>query len=127
MLPGMGGMNPKKMNAMMKQMGISQEDIVASRVIIEKSDNSRLVINNPEVSKMTIQGQEMFQVSGGTLSEEASVESSTESSEAEEEQGITEEDIQTVIEKTQCTREKAQEVLEKNNGDLAESIMELSE
>lgn len=125
MLPGMGGLNPKKMNAMMKQMGISQEDISASRVIIEKNDNSKLVIDNPDVSKMTIQGQEMYQVSGGTLSEEASTEQ--EGAEETQEETITEEDIQTIVDKTQCTREKAQEVLEKHNGDLAEAIMELSE
>lgn len=119
MLPGMGGMNPKKMNALMKQMGISQEEIDATKVIIEKSDNSKIIIDNPDVSKMTIQGQDMYQVSGGSVSEESSEDSA--------EEGITEKDIQTVIDKTGCTKEKAQETLEKYNGDLAEAIMELSE
>ena len=30
------GLNPKKMQAMMKQMGMAQEEIDASRVVIEK-------------------------------------------------------------------------------------------
>ncbi len=38
MFPGLGGMNPKKMQGMMKQLGINQEDIPAERVIIEKED-----------------------------------------------------------------------------------------
>ena len=36
MFPGLGGgLNSKKMQAMMKQMGIGQEEIDASRVVIE--------------------------------------------------------------------------------------------
>ena len=38
MFPGMGKINPKQMQGLMKQMGISQEEIEAERVIIEKSD-----------------------------------------------------------------------------------------
>ena len=40
-----GGIDPKKMQAMMKQMGIKQEEIDAKRVIIEKSDG-RIIIEN---------------------------------------------------------------------------------
>ena len=36
MIPGLGGLNPKKMQGLMKQMGISQEEIPAEKVIIEK-------------------------------------------------------------------------------------------
>ena len=43
-------MNPKKMQAVMKQMGISQEDIDASKVTIEKTDGSNITINNPSVA-----------------------------------------------------------------------------
>ena len=34
-LPGMGGANPAQIKALMKQMGIKTEDILAERVIIE--------------------------------------------------------------------------------------------
>ena len=33
-----GGINPKQMQGMMKKMGIAQQEISASRVIIEKID-----------------------------------------------------------------------------------------
>ena len=33
-----GGINPKKMQALMKQMGMKQEEIETSKVIIEKTD-----------------------------------------------------------------------------------------
>ena len=107
-----GGINPKRMQAMMKQMGIAQEEIDASRVIIEKTDNSKIIIENPSVTKIKMQGQESFQIAGDA------------SEQAEEE--ISEEDIKTVMEKTGVSKEKAKEALEKT-GDLAEAILELSE
>lgn len=109
------GMNPKKMQAVMRQMGISQEEIDASRVIIEKQDNTKIIINNPSVTKVKMQGQETFQVAGDV--NELLLEDSEE---------ISEEDIKTIVEKTSCSPEKAKETLEKT-GDLAEAILELSE
>ena len=108
----LGGLNPKKMQAMMKQMGISQEEIDASKVIIEKEDNSKIIINNPSVTKVKMQGQESFQIAGEISEEIAEV-------------GISEEDIKTIMEKTGVSEEKAKETLEKT-GDLAEAILELS-
>jgi len=112
MFPGMGGLDPKKMKGMMKQMGISQEDIDASKVIIEKSDGGKLIIDTPSVTKIIMQGTETLQVSGDIREETAEV-------------GISEEDIKQVVEKTGTSEEKAKEALEKT-GDLAEAILELS-
>jgi nascent polypeptide-associated complex subunit alpha len=107
-----GGLNPKKMQAVMKQMGISQNEIDASKVIIEKNDNSRIIIENPSVTKITMQGQDSFQVTGEISEESAKTE-------------ISDEDIKTIIEKTGVSEDKAKETLEKT-GDLAEAILELS-
>ncbi|HUS50041.1 MAG TPA: nascent polypeptide-associated complex protein [Candidatus Paceibacterota bacterium] len=107
------GLNPKKMQAVMKQMGISQEEIDASRVIIEKTDNSRIIIETPSVTKIKMQGQETFQIAGEIKEESGEV-------------GVSEEDIKTIVEKTGCSENKAREALEKTK-DLAEAILELSE
>ncbi len=69
MFPGMGGLDPRKMSALMKQMGIKQEEIEAERVIIEGSDK-RIVIEQPNVTKIIMQGQESWQITG-TAREEA--------------------------------------------------------
>lgn len=104
-----GGMDPKKMKAMMKQLGINQEDVNAKRVIIE-SDSSKIVIENPSVQKIKMQGQESWQISG----------------EAHEESlGVSEEDIKLVVEKTGATKEKAKKALEETR-DIAEAIIKLS-
>jgi nascent polypeptide-associated complex subunit alpha len=108
------GVDPRQMQGMLKKMGISQEDIDASRVIIEKTDNSKIIINNPSVTKIKMQGQETFQIAGD-ISEEYPKEETSE------------EDIKTIMDKTGVSEKKARQILEKNNGDLAETILELSE
>lgn len=95
----------------MKQMGISQENIGSSQVIINQIDGKKIIIENPSVTKMKIQGQETFQITG----------------DVKEEDFISEGDIKTVMEKTGVSKEKAKKALEKNNGDLAETILELSD
>lgn len=108
------GLNPKKMQAVMKQMGIAQEEIDAYRVIIEKTDNSKIIIENPSVTKIKMQGQETFQIAGDIYEDQET-----------EELEISEDDIKTVMEKTNCSEEKARQTLEKTK-DLAEAILELS-
>lgn len=111
MIPGLGNINPKKMQAMMKQMGINQEEIEAIRVIIEKTDGNRIIIENPNVQKVKMQGQESWQIIGDA---------------SEEEIGIKEEDVSLVMEKTGKSREESEKALEESNGDIAEAIIKLS-
>ena len=104
--------DPKKMQAMMKQMGINQEPIDAKRVIIEK-ENENLIIDNPQVVKVDMQGKTNFQISGDISTEE-------------KERDKSNEDIQTIIEKTGVSEDKAKEALEKADGDLTDALLELS-
>jgi len=104
------GIDPKKMQAVMKQMGMSQQDIPSSKVIIEKEDGNRIIITNPEVVKIKMQGQESFQITGDTSDEES----------------ISNEDIQVIMEKTNCSEEEARKILQET-GDLAEAILRLSD
>ena len=117
MIPGMGGLNPKKMQQMMKQMGINSEEIEAERVIIEKSDG-RIIIESPNVQRIKMQGQESWQITG-----EAREEDAVEDLDSEE---ISEEDIKLVMAKTGRGRDKVMDVLEETDGDIAEAIIKLS-
>lgn len=110
MFPGMGKIDPRKMQAVMRQMGINQEEIDAQRVIIEKADG-RIVIENPSVTRIKMQGQESWQITGESREENA---------------GISEEDIKLVMEKTGKSEEEAKQALEET-GDIAEAIVKLSE
>lgn len=109
---GLGGLDPKKMQAMMKQMGIAQEEIPASKVIIEKQDGKKLIIEPASVTKIKMQGQESFQITGEVREETLKLE-------------ISEEDIKTVMEKTGSSKSESKKALEET-GDLAEAILKLS-
>ena len=119
------GLNPKKMQSMMKQMGIAQQEIDANRVIIE-SDEGNIIINNPSVIKINMQGQENFQISGD-ISASTDVPSDEGEEEIEEEEkDNSEEDIKTIMEKVGCIEDEARAALKKANGDLTEALLELS-
>jgi len=106
--------NPAKMQAMMKQMGIKQEEIDSSKVTIDKKDGSKIVIENPSVVKINMQGNESFQISGDVKD-----------GGDEEDEGFSHEDIEMIMEKTGKSKDEVIDSLQKTN-DIAETIMELS-
>lgn len=104
------GMDPKKMQALMKQMGIRSEDIDAKKVTIE-TGSATIIIEKPQVTKVTMQGQASFQIAGDIRIEEKS----------------TEEDVKMVMEQAGCSEDDARTALEKSNGDIAQAILSFSE
>ena len=109
MIPGMGNMDPKKMQQMMRQLGIKSEEIDAERVVIE-GKTKRIVIENPSVTAINMQGKKTYTVMG---------------EEKEEEKGISREDIEMVVKQANVSAQKAEAALKKNEGDIAEAILEL--
>ena len=108
-----GGIDPRKMQAMMKQMGIKQDEIEASRVVIERADGGKIIIENPAVTKIDMKGQESWQITGEAHEEIA--------------EGVTDEDVRLVMEKTGKNYEECKKLLENNGGDIAQAIIDLSE
>lgn len=105
-----GKINPKQIQGMMKQMGISQEELNARRVIIEMEDKN-IIIDDPSVQKINMQGQTSFQISGEAREESR--------------EGFTDEDVKMVMEKTGASEEKVRKVLKETGGDIATAIIEL--
>ncbi|MAG39857.1 nascent polypeptide-associated complex protein [Candidatus Pacearchaeota archaeon] len=105
-----GGVNPKQMQGMMKKMGISQEQLPVKRVVFEMDDGN-LVIEEPGVMKIKMQGQTSYQVTGEAVEEELS--------------SFSDEDVNMVIEKTGKEKEEVVKALEESDGDIAEAIMSL--
>ena len=106
-------MNPRKMQQMMKQLGIQQVEIPATEVII-KTKGKTIIITNPSVSKVNMMGQENFQISGEVHEEEVS-----------SVPDISDEDIRTVMEQTGTSKLTARKAIEDAHGDLAEAILNL--
>ena len=105
-------MNASKMQGMMKKMGISQTQLPVNRVIFEMADGN-LVIDEPSVLKIKMQGQETYQVSG------EAVEESNET--------FSDEDVKMVVSQTGKNEDEVRIALENSDGDIAEAIIELKE
>jgi len=108
MMPNLGGLDPRRIQSMMKQMGIENNEISAKRVIIETTDNKKIIVENPSVTEITMQGQRSFQIAGEVKTEE--------------ELQIPKEDISMVCEATKVSEDQAKELLEKTEGDIAKAI-----
>src|SRR5512136_593414 len=63
MIPG-GRMNPKQMQAMMKRMGIKQEELYDVEEVVIKTKTEEIVFRDATVSAVTVQGQKTYQVVG---------------------------------------------------------------
>ncbi len=109
------GVNPRQLKQMMKQMGMSQVDLDASEIIIKTRDGKNLIFENPQVQKVTMQGQETYQITGSPRIEEIKLKIS-----------ISSEDISMVAEQSGKSKEEAEIALNKVNGDIAEAIINLS-
>ncbi|KYC45923.1 MAG: Nascent polypeptide-associated complex protein [Candidatus Methanofastidiosum methylothiophilum] len=106
-------MDQRKMQKMMKQMGVSTKDIPAEKVIIFTKDK-KLIFDKPQVTETTMMGQKTYQLAGNFREEQKEVEIS-----------INDDDIELVVAQTGIDKEKAKNLLIKNKGDIAATIMEL--
>jgi nascent polypeptide-associated complex subunit alpha len=107
------GMNPRDVQKAMKRLGISQQVIEAEEVIIKAYDRD-ILIRNPQVSKVNMMGQETFQIVGEITEVLRTQDSETDN-----------EDLLTLMEQTNCTRDEAIQSLADCNGNLAEAILKL--
>ena len=111
MLPGLGGMNPRDMQRMMKQLGIKSEELDVKRVVFELA-GKKLVIDSPNVSAVEMGGQKTYTVMGEAREEAAAV-------------GVPEGDVKLVMEQAGCSKKEAEAALKGTNGDIAEAIAKL--
>jgi nascent polypeptide-associated complex subunit alpha len=104
----MPGMDPSKMQQMLKQLGMKMEDLKSSKVIIKREEGD-IVIENPQVIKTTMKGQVVYQVSGST-----------------QEELFSEDDVKLVSEQTGIKdTEEIKKALTETKGDVVEAIMKL--
>lgn len=123
----------RAMRRKMQQQGISMEPIEANRVIFELDDKN-LVIEQPEVFKMTQVGQDIYQVIGSAeekpigISSEGGihVEEPLETSEIADEElelKITDQDIMLVASQANVSLKEAEAALEDVEGNIAKAII----
>lgn len=104
-------LNPRDLEKAMKQMGIKNEPVEAEEVVI-RSKSKELVIKNPNVVRVTMGGQESFQITGDV--QERSREPS-------------QEDVEMVAAQAGVDEKAARASLEKTKGDIAQAILDLQQ
>ncbi|MBW6517910.1 MAG: nascent polypeptide-associated complex protein [ANME-2 cluster archaeon] len=109
---GMGGMNPRAMNQMMKQMGIKSDEIADVEQVIIRTANTDIIFDDANVTKVAAPGMTTYQIIGTPH-------------EVPRETPIPDEDVALVAEQTGKTIDEAKAALKETGGDLAEAIMKL--
>lgn len=113
-------MNPKQMKAMMKRMGITQEDISDVDEVVIRTRTKEIFFKDAVVTAMTVQGQKTYQIVGTPQERPRKVEGG-----AEEEAGIPDDDVKLVMAQTGCSAAEAKKALEAVDGSPAEAILKI--
>jgi nascent polypeptide-associated complex subunit alpha len=109
-----GRMSPRETKRMMQRMGLNMNAVEDVEEVIIKTGDKEIVIKEPEVSMLEVQGQKMFQVAGGQITEKAVEHRITTTGE---------EDVRLVADQTGKSLEEARKALEESGGDLAKAIL----
>lgn len=110
-------MNPREAKRMMQRMGMNMGAMPDVEQVVFKTSSKEIIVENPEVTVMEMQGQKIFQVMGDRITEKA----------VEKKVKIPEEDVQLVATQANVSPDQARAALEQTNGDLAQAILLLSQ
>jgi len=85
--------------------------------VVLRTREKEICIENPEVAVVEVQGQRIFQVAGGKITEKS----------IERKLTVPEEDVQLVAQQAKVSLDQARTALEQTNGDLAQAILILTQ
>jgi len=107
--------SPREAKRMMQRMGLNMDALPDVEQVVIKTSSKEITIEEPEVAIMEVQGQKIFQVTGGKITEKVT----------ERKLAIPEEDVRLVADQTGKSLEEARKALEECDGDLAKAILVL--
>jgi len=105
---------------MMQKMGMKIDEIDGVTEVLIRTATREIIIKEPVVTSVVVQGQRMYQVTGGSAHERAP---SAEAAQPE----VPEEDVNLVATQTGKTVDEAKVALKESGGDLAEAILRLKQ
>jgi nascent polypeptide-associated complex subunit alpha len=121
-------MDSRNARRMMQRMGMQMQELSGVTRVIIQSPGKELVIEQPTVTSINVQGQKMYQILGGKTTERSpQTSTSTVAAPAMEKPAvqIPEEDVLLVAQQAKVSMEKARDTLAKCDGDLARAILML--
>lgn len=104
-------------------MGVNAREMPEIKEVIFRTENKEIIVQNPTVTSLEIQGQQIFQIVGEGLEER---EITKEIQPKPETPKILEEDILLVAQQANVSFEEAKSALEETKGDLAQAILILT-
>jgi alpha-NAC-related protein len=104
---------------MMQKMGMKMDEIPNVSSVIIRTATKDITIDEPSVTTINIQGQTMYQIAGGRISEGQPQLSGPSI--------LSEADVQLVVQQTGKPAEEAREALGQAGGDLAKAILALKQ
>jgi nascent polypeptide-associated complex subunit alpha len=99
---------------MMQRMGMSMDAVADVEQVVIKTSSKEITIEEPEVAMLEVQGQKIFQVTGGKITEKTAERKPS---------GVAEEDVRLVADQTGKSPDEARRALEESGGDLAKAIL----
>ena len=129
MMPG--GMDPRKMKALMKQMGIEQEELRGVIEVIIRTRTKDLHFKEPSVTEVRAQGTRTYQIAGkpeerppGSAPPPSAARGRADEKPPEPSE-FPEDDVRLVMEQAGCSRDRAVAALRSCDGSPAEAILSL--
>jgi len=104
---------------MMQKMGMKVDEIGNVSQVIIKTNTRDIVIEEPSVTMVTVQGQAMYQIAGGQVTQTAPAPSTPSPP------SISDADVQLVAQQTGKSIEDSRKALIDAGGDLAKAILTL--
>jgi nascent polypeptide-associated complex subunit alpha len=95
-------------------MGMSMDAVADVEQVVIKTGSKEITIEEPEVAVLEVQGQKIFQVTGGKITEKVAERKPS---------AIAEEDVRLVADQTGKSSDEARRALEESGGDLAKAIL----
>ena len=114
-------MNPREQRRMMQRMGMNMNTVSDVEEVVIKTSNKKITIEQPEVAILEMQGQKIFQVIGGQITEHVPEHKAVATASATPK--VSEEDVQLVADQTGKSLNEARRALEECEGDLAKAIL----
>ena len=107
--------NPREAKRMMQRMGLNMNALPNVELVTIRTNQKEIIVEEPEVAVMEMQGQKIFQVTGGEISEKT----------VERKSAVLEEDVRLVADQAGSSLEEARKALKECEGDLAKAILTL--
>lgn len=102
---------------MMQKMGMKMDEVPDVSAVIIRTSSKDIVIQEPSVTVINMQGQTMYQIAGGQVSESHA--------QPAVQAGPSDADVELVAQQTGKSSEESRKALIEAGGDLAKAILSL--